>query len=142
MRKIDSVVLHCSDSPYGNAALIESWHKARGFKSIGYHYIILNGYPTEQSYNNKHPQFRLDGHIETGRPLERIGAHARGYNRNSIGICLIGKRQFTGMQFRALTELIEKIRIDHPQARLIGHYELDNHKTCPNIDMDWLRRVL
>jgi len=109
---------------------------------IGYHYVILNGYTIEQCYIEKRSEFQFDGHVETGRPFERIGAHARGYNRNSIGICLIGRSRFTGLQFRSLKRLIAEIQLQHPQARTIGHYELDNGKTCPNIDMDWLREML
>jgi len=135
-------VLHCSDSSYGNAALIESWHKLRGFRMIGYHYVILNGYTTEHSFIEKRPEFQFDGHVEAGRSSQRIGAHARGYNKNSIGICLIGRRRFTGLQFGSLMRLIVEIQQQHPQARIVGHYELDNAKTCPNIDMDWLRGLL
>ncbi len=142
MRNIDLITLHCSDSSYGNAALIESWHKARGFRMIGYHYVILNSYPTERSYSEKRPEFQFDGYVETGRPSQMIGAHARGYNRNSIGVCLIGRSQFTGLQFGSLKRLIAEIQRQHPQACIIGHYELDNNKTCPNIDMDWLRGIL
>ena len=142
MRNIELIALHCSDSSYGNAPLIESWHKVRGFRMIGYHYVILNGYTNKQCYIEKRPEFQFDGHIETGRSNEDIGAHARNHNRNSIGICLIGRRQFTGLQFGSLKRLIAEIQQQHPQVRLIGHYELDNAKTCPNIDMDWLRGML
>lgn len=76
MRKITEIILHCSATPEGKnfkAADIDRWHKAKGWKCIGYNYVI-----------------DLDGKIEDGRPLEMTGAHTIGHNSNSIGICYIG----------------------------------------------------
>ncbi len=146
MRPIDLIVVHCSYSIYGNAALIDGWHRVRGWDGIGYHYVILNGYPDEESHRLRRPQFWLDGAVEAGRPLEVVGAHVRGHNRGSVGICLIGKGQFTQQQFESLSRLIDELHQTHPHLRIAGHYELlcpnDPPKTCPNIDMDWLRGLL
>ena len=71
MRHIKRIIIHCSDTPEGRddtAADIDRWHRAKGWDGIGYHYVV-----------------RLDGTIETGRPLERPGAHCAGYNQSSIG---------------------------------------------------------
>lgn len=76
MRKINKIIIHCSATPEGREITVEDitlWHKKRGFKTIGYHYIIY-----------------LDGSIHIGRPEEEIGAHCVGQNSNSIGICYIG----------------------------------------------------
>ena len=132
MRKIDTLVIHCSDSLQGrgdNAVTIDRWHEERGFKRtykgqeyhIGYHYVILE-----------------DGSIEVGRPLEISGAHARGYNTSSIGICLIGKHEFTEKQFISLGTLVsgmaEQFSISNENIK--GHYQVDTHgKTCPNFDI-------
>jgi len=144
-RIINLIVLHCSDSFYGSAVLIDKWHKERGWRCIGYHFIILNGYPDEESFRLKRPKFWLDGTIEEGRPPDTPGAHVKGYNQNSIGICLIGKRQFTQRQLLSLAKLLEKLKTDYPAVRLVGHYELikpgDTPKTCPNIDMEWFRNI-
>ena len=43
MREIKKIIIHCSDSEFGDAALIDKWHKERGWTGIGYHYVILNG---------------------------------------------------------------------------------------------------
>ena len=43
MRKINKIILHCSDSAWGSAAAIDRWHVERGMRRIGYHYVILNG---------------------------------------------------------------------------------------------------
>lgn len=102
------IVLHCSASSYGNAALISKWHthppfgvvqrgkkyKGNGWDHIGYHLVILNGWISRSIYNEE-----FNGHIETGRPFdnnseidnEEIGAHVKGYNKNTVGVCFIGR---------------------------------------------------
>jgi peptidoglycan hydrolase-like protein with peptidoglycan-binding domain len=72
-RKIRYSVIHYSASPDVSAKTIDKWHKARGWRGIGYHFVI-----------------RKNGVIENGRDLNLIGAHCKGYNRYSIGICLTG----------------------------------------------------
>lgn len=74
MRKINKVILHCSDSDYANhddIKVIKEWHLARKFNDVGYHYFI-----------------RKDGLIQKGRDITIIGAHCKGQNKSSIGICL------------------------------------------------------
>ena len=146
VRELDLIVVHCSDSPFGDAALIRRWHLARGFSDIGYHFVILNGYPDDESHRLHRPKFWLDGAVETGRLVERMGAHVRRHNHNSVGVCLIGVDQFTQQQFGALVEIIRNLRWDHPGARIAGHYELlgagDPPKSCPNLDMEWVRGLM
>jgi len=76
MRKIDLIVLHCSatraDRCYTEYDLITD-HLRRGFSGAGYHYYI-----------------RKDGSIKSLRPVDKSGAHARGYNAHSIGVCYEG----------------------------------------------------
>lgn len=150
-RKIDTIVIHCSASPHGTVSLIDEWHKARGWSGCGYHYVICNCYPTPTSWVMKRPEPDLDGLLQTGRPLDNdiwleddeIGAHAYGFNRTSIGICLIGDRHFTSRQLETLHQLILKLKNDlyGTDIRVVGHYELDDKKTCPNLDMDYLRSI-
>ena len=76
MRKIDSVIIHCSATKAGmdfSVADIDRWHRAQGMNGIGYHYVV-----------------RLDGTVEKGREVEVAGAHCLGWNGRSIGICYIG----------------------------------------------------
>ena len=75
MKKIDSIIIHCSATRAGQdikAKDIDRMHRARGFSQIGYNYVI-----------------DLDGTIEAGRPLTIAGAHCVGYNDHSVGICLL-----------------------------------------------------
>jgi hypothetical protein len=109
-----TVILHCSDSSFGNAIEINKWHLQRGFSSIGYHFVILNGKLTPTKYNKF-----FDGIIETGRPIDddstletdEVGAHALGWNGKSIGVCLIGLSDtFTIKQYKAVRELLLNLK--------------------------------
>lgn len=148
------IVLHCSDSGFGNAALIAKWHclpeqeviqngkvyKGRGWSGIGYHYVILNGWLTPDHFNAK-----FDGYIETGRPLDddpfitksEMGAHVKGFNINSLGICLIGKSgKFTENQLNSALELISELEGQFHEIEIYQHGELDKAKPfCAGLDM-------
>jgi N-acetylmuramoyl-L-alanine amidase len=139
LRNIDFIVLHCSDSTFGDAKMIDEWHRERGFRKIGYHYVIPNGYRTKHALDSG-VMDATDGMVELGRDENEIGAHVEGYNANSIGVCLIGKGAYTGAQMETARGLIvETLLQKYPGAKLLGHYELNPGKTCPMIDMDELR---
>lgn len=136
MRPIKKIVIHCSDSDdsldFGFKD-IDEWHRQRGFLSdsgisCGYHYII-----------------RRDGTLERGRPDEEVGAHVKGHNSNSLGICIIGRKNFSDIQItkvkRLVNALCEKYRLVKYDD-VYGHYEFDSNKTCPNIDMVHFRAEL
>lgn len=124
MRKINEIILHCSATKEGQhftAKDVDLWHKQRGWKGIGYHYVIL-----------------LDGTIEKGRDVSEIGAHTLKHNANSIGICYIGgldangkpKDTRTNEQKAALVGLVESLKWVYPNATVHGHNEFAN-KACP-----------
>tara|TARA_R100001126_G_C4851487_1_gene162241 strand:+ start:432 stop:887 length:456 start_codon:yes stop_codon:yes gene_type:complete len=129
MREIKRLIFHCSATIEGqniSAATIKRWHvRDRGWSDIGYHYIV-----------------GLDGKIEAGRPVSKIGAHAKGYNKTSIGICYIGglsenkraKDTRTEAQKNALIKLIKTLKNIYPSASLHGHKEFAN-KACPCFDV-------
>ena len=141
MREIKSIVVHCSDSEWGDAKVIKEWHKERGFSTIGYHHVILNCYPTQEEYTEGRPNIYGDGSIEEGREEKEVGAHAIGFNKTSIGICLIGKRNFTSEQIDSLKKLIYGLQKQYGLNNndVFGHYELSAKKTCPNLDMRYFR---
>ncbi|MCX7835949.1 MAG: N-acetylmuramoyl-L-alanine amidase [bacterium] len=139
-RDIHFIILHCSDSHFGDAALIDRWHQARGFQCIGYHYVVLNGYRTLSAYQTQKPDAPL-GAIEIGRAETEIGAHCQGFNTHSIGVCLIGKGEYPKAQLDAARILIvDQLLPRYPQASLYGHYEFQPYKRCPLLDMDTLRK--
>ena len=128
-RQIDKIIVHCSATKAGkafNAADITRWHKERGFVTIGYHYVVL-----------------LDGTIETGRPESQIGAHCKGHNARSIGVCYIGGLDSNGnpcdtrtpAQRRAMRQLIDSLRTRYPSAKVIGHNR-QSAKACPCFDAE------
>lgn len=130
LRKINWVLVHCSDSDHSehdDIKVIESWHLQRGWKKVGYHYFI-----------------RKDGTIENGRDEAEVGAHVKNHNKDSIGICLHGKEKerFTPAQFNSLEILLIDILSRHglDKGDILGHKDLDPGKTCPNFDLDsWLK---
>lgn len=136
MRQIKQIIIHCSCTPAGRnigATTIRGWHTQKGFSDIGYHYVI-----------------RLDGTIEEGRPIDQIGAHCQGHNRNSIGICYIGgtekdcktpKDTRTTQQREALEQLCKQLKAEYPNATIHGHSEFAN-KACPSFDVkQWIKEV-
>lgn len=125
MRQINKIIIHCSDTPEGRpntVADITAWHKQRGFRTIGYHYVIY-----------------LDGQIVEGRPIESVGAHCPSHNRDSIGICYIGGRTSDMKEFKdtrtpeqkkSLVELITALRTQFPDAKVYGHRDFAC-RACP-----------
>src|SRR5690606_37442354 len=143
----DLIVVHCSATKASadiGVREITQWHIQRGFDTVGYHYVI-----------------RRNGELETGRPQNAIGAHVRGHNSNSIGICLAGgvdtnnkpENNFTPAQFTTLEALLRRLKERYPQARILGHRDLSPDKNgdgkitpnefikaCPSFDVvQWFR---
>jgi N-acetylmuramoyl-L-alanine amidase len=94
--------------------LEHQWHRSRGFKKIGYHYFI-----------------NPSGKLETGRTLKEVGAHCKGHNAKSIGICLAGRDKFQPEQFDTLRSLLSQLNKKFPDATIHGHREFNPGKTCP-----------
>jgi hypothetical protein len=142
MRSINALIVHCSASEFGNVELIRQWHLERGFRDIGYHYVILYGFPDADHWRKKEPPGEYDGRLETGRPLAEVGAHVEGHNADTVGVCLVGDKQFSPKQLGALKSLADYLLKEYPKMKILGHYELDPKKTCPNLDMEWLRKTM
>lgn len=135
MRTIDKIIIHCSDTPDGRSVTVDEirrWHKERGFSDIGYHYVIM-----------------LDGSVCDGRTLEQAGAHCKGQNAHSIGICYVGgcdlnrrpKDTRTDAQKTAMAGLIRELKRRFPTATIHGHNEFAN-KACPSFDVQkWRMEV-
>lgn len=149
IRSINYLIIHCSASDFGCRKLIDKWHKERGFREIGYHYLILNGQlssPVKVGIGDKD----FDGFLELGRSVFEEGAGVKGHNRDAIHICLIGNPRyiakdpypwFTNAQVETLLEFVKiYLRIFQNSVLSIrGHYEFDPHKICPGFDINWIR---
>lgn len=132
------VVVHCSASGFGNAALIAKWHLERGWSGIGYHYVILNGWLASGVYNQ-----RFNGRVETGRPLDddpfvsgkEMGAHVRSHNQGSVGVCLVGNSGvFTDRQRNSLIHCLSDLQDQFGQIEVFQHSDLDPKKPdCPGL---------
>jgi N-acetylmuramoyl-L-alanine amidase len=160
MRRIDTIVIHQSDSAFGNAAVIDQWHRERGWSGIGYHWVILNGRiagtaaPCSGAAKAaKDVEAECDGMIQQGRPPERVGAHVRGHNATSLGICLIGigdglpvgEGYITPAQWQSLVRLCRELmaRYGVRAERVLGHREFPGvAKTCPGFEVAELRKAL
>ena len=144
MRKINKIIVHCSASEWGDVDAITGWHRERGWRTIGYHYVVHNPYPKWQFYAEFRPRFEYDGLLAIGRDISQPGAHAKGHNDDSIGICMVGDRVFTSAQFRSLQKLLKTLMRQYgvTTENILGHYELNSDKTCPNLDMGILRSTL
>lgn len=137
-----TVHIHCSDSSFGSKVVIEGWHRAKKWREIGYHFVINNCYEDSKDIRLRLPDFDRDGKIEEGRDLDRQPASIKGFNKDAIAICLVGKDTFTGKQFESLVTLIKELKTRFQIISIVGHYELDDKKTCPDIDMDYLRKKI
>lgn len=119
---IKLIVVHCSDTPDSEnigAFDIHKMHLDFGWDGIGYHKII-----------------RRNGQVENGRPEYWQGAHLYKKNHESIGICLIGRKNFTQKQFKSLEKVLKKWKSKYPQALILGHYQAtETQKTCPNFNV-------
>ena len=93
------LVVHCSDTPDDEpvtAKDIHAMHLGFGWHGVGYHRVI-----------------NRDGLIEPGRPDYWIGAHVYGHNEISLGVCLIGRTEFTDAQFTALEKVLREWTVRH-----------------------------
>lgn len=124
MREISKAIVHCTATPEGRPTTVEdirSWHKARGWSDIGYHYVIY-----------------LDGSIHEGRPVERMGAHCKGQNKGSIGVAYVGgidkkhlkpKDTRTKAQKDALIEILKEFKHLYCDIKIYGHRDFSS-KAC------------
>lgn len=129
-RDVNEIILHCSATREGqhiDVDTIRRWHvQGNGWSDIGYHFVVY-----------------LDGTVAEGRPLNRSGAHVRGRNKKSIGICYIGgceadgktpKDTMTREQELSIRSLITGLRACCGDLSLHGHNEYAA-KACPSFDV-------
>jgi len=142
MRHINEIIVHCAatrPSWWAGKSLaskvneIRRWHvQDRGWSDIGYHYVIDR-----------------NGMVGKGRSDERTGAHVRGRNAHSIGICLLGghgsastdefSEHFTPKQDAALRALIAQLQLKYPTIEQVTGHNRWAAKACPGFSVpDWL----
>ena len=130
MRTILKLVIHCSATPDAmdvGFTEINEWHLDHGWAGLsgvgcGYHYLI-----------------RRSGVVEVGRMAAEKGAHVKGQNHDSIGICLVGTHEFSMTQFDSLKRVLDGLMQEFPEATVHEHNEFPSAKaqgkSCPNFQV-------
>ena len=129
LKEVKYLVVHCTATRLSQRVSVEDidrWHKAQGWSGIGYHWYVDR-----------------DGHIFPGRSEREAGAHVKGYNHCSIGICYEGGLDEQGnsadtrtpAQKAALLFIIKDLKQSYPHAVVLGHRDFPGvHKDCPCFD--------
>ena len=129
MRKINKLIVHCSATREGQPISVDTirdWHvNGRGWNDIGYHFYI-----------------DLDGNIFKGRNIQTMGAHCKGQNRNSIGVCYCGGVEKDGKtpkdtrnekQKESLLAVLRTLKAMFPDSAIHSHRDFAR-KACPSFD--------
>ena len=118
--KTNKIILHHAQAKTCSVEDIHQWHLKKGWSGIGYHFLV-----------------RKDGTIYQGRPEDTIGAHAKGANHDSIGICAEGdfmKEEMNPLQLNALIDLVSYIKNKYHISSIIS----SNHIV---LEDTWLQRL-
>lgn len=125
------IILHHSEvsSPH-SAADVHHWHQNKGWAGIGYHYFITK-----------------KGEVQDGRPPHAVGAHTRGHNFDSIGVCFEGdfnKETLSHEQEQTAVTLLTELCTAYPDAKLRRHSDFSRLKHCPgkNFPFDLIKDLV
>ena len=139
MRPIDMIVIHQTDTVTATVESIDRHHRSLGWSGCGYHYVICR-----------------DGSVHKGRLNSEVGAHCKGDNATSLGICCVGKGNAlpvgAGYMNQAMWDALLRLADQLISAyhitvgRVVGHRELpsgrEQGKTCPGFDVAVIRNLL
>lgn len=115
--KTTAIVLHHAAASKCSVHDVHSWHLANGWAGIGYHFFV-----------------RKDGSVWQGRPIDKVGSHAKGANSYSIGICFEGdftRETMPSAQITAGKEVVSYVRGKYPTITIIKKHKEVNSTTCP-----------
>lgn len=135
-KKWKYIIVHHSATESGNSIEFNNAHLKRGWKGIGYHFVIDNG-----------TRGKAPGQIETSPRWinQQDGAHckAAGMNEKGIGICLVGnfsKDEVSDRQLSSLVYLVNKLKkfYNIPSNHILGHGQVPGAQTeCPGTKFPW-----
>jgi len=130
------IIIHHSATDEGSALSFDKYHRSRGWKNLGYHFVIDNG-----SYGKQ------DGQIEVSpRWIKRQdGSHCKAGRMNckAIGICLVGNFNTEKVSEKQMSSLVYLVNIlekyyDIPIRNIMGHGQVKGAKTeCPGNNFPW-----
>lgn len=130
MRPINEIIIHCTGTIPSRGTTVQAVRKYHvehnGWKDIGYHYLVY-----------------LDGSIHAGRPIDQVGAHCKGHNTGTIGICYVGGLYIDGkpkdtrneLQKAAIRKLVESLKVCFPTIKKISGHNMYSSKACPCFDV-------
>jgi N-acetylmuramoyl-L-alanine amidase len=139
MRNLTEIVFHCSATRldwYADKTFEEQiaemrrWHVVDNkWSNIGYHFAIAR-----------------KGRTLPARPLTQTGAHVKGHNTGTVGVCLIGGHgsdafdafdaNFTKQQAAAASKLIRELVKQYPSiVKISGHNDYAA-KACPGFQVE------
>ena len=116
------IIVHCSRTKPEEGDgfyIVDRKCRLRGCFSCGYHYVVGR-----------------EGQVEEGRPLTEYGNHTYGFNKQSLGVCLVGMPgEYTKEQRASLKALLEDLLKQYPHAKAVTHEELQPRFAdgCPGI---------
>jgi len=133
-REIRDIVIHASMTGDEDVTLkdLDRKHRQAGWNGCGYHFVLGR-----------------KGTVEVGRPIDRAGAHTKGFDKYSIGICMIGgdpAENFTKLQWLNLEILVSGLVRQFPNAKVMGHRDCPRvtpNTVCPTFDVAawWATRL-
>lgn len=134
---VRGIVIHHSASPASRTTIedIREWHKARGFRDVGYHYVITQSGDGWQ--------------VDHGRPETQRGAHCKGHNASTLGVCLAGnfsEHPVPPAQWAVLMALLEELleRYDlltPDSVKLHKDMTPEGYTECPGLRFPAIRYV-
>ena len=119
--KWQGIIVHISDSNHMTKEECNDWHKARGWDSCGYNFVI-----------------EPDGVIYEARGINKVGAHAKGFNSKYLGICFVSKHEATQEQLNSYKSLIKQYQLDLPT---FPHAQFNKHKVCGLVVIKQIRSL-
>lgn len=114
--KPNKIIVHHAASKKCSIYDVHRWHLNRGWSGCGYHFFITK-----------------EGVIYSGRPEDSVGAHCKGYNTNSLGVCVEGNYTVESMpqsQYKAIVWLLGYLCNKYYINKIYGHRELIS-TACP-----------
>ena len=133
IKHVRRLVIHHSAGPRSQTTeQIRDYHvRVNKWADIGYHYVIEG-----------------DGSLHIGRPMPAMGAHARGINSESVGVCVVGDNTrdgqgWTPAQVATLRKVVDAYRRHFPEIDIVGHGQSPGQATaCPGVSESVLRAMV